>query len=96
MIWELIFKISVWFLIVIAHIIPALIAIYYLIKEKQWFLLIPMSIIFAIPLLGSLASYVQIISEGEEFNLGDMPLIAKIIFFVPLNLLVISAIMVSI
>lgn len=94
--WELIFKISFIFLIIISHIIPVLIAIYYLIREKQWFLLIPMSVIFAIPIIGTLASCLQIISEGEEFNLGDMPLIAKIIFFVPLNLLVISVIMVSI
>lgn len=70
--WELIFKISFIFLIIISHVIPVLIAIYYLIKEKQWFLLIPMSVIFAIPIIGTLASCLQIISEGEEFNLGDI------------------------
>lgn len=94
--WELVFTISFIFLIVISHVIPVLIAIYYLIKEKQWFLLIPMSVTFAIPIVGTLASYVQIMSEGEEFNLGDMPLIGKIIFSVPLNLLIISIIMMSI
>lgn len=86
--WELIASIIIWWLIIIIHIIPALIAIYYLIKRKQWFALLPMSCLFAFPIIGTIASYAQILSKGEEFSF-DIPMILNIIIFVPINLLII-------
>ena len=86
--WELIATISIVWLIVIIHIIPVLMAIYYLIKRKQWFALLPMSCLFAFPIVGTIASYVQILSDGEEFSF-DLPVWLNIIIFVPINLLII-------
>lgn len=91
--WELIFFISFGFIVLMIHVIPCLAAIYYLIIKRQWFLLIPIGILFATPIIGTLLSWIQIMTEGEELTIEDMPLLIQIIFLGPLSLLAISAIM---